>query len=147
MAILSSSQRFRGAAFAVGVLVFLLCGATARAQGAGGRAAAPLAGSTGGLNLGSYDTKVRPTQLRVLTGQVVDKDGVAIKGAIVYLQNGKTSSIRSVTVDDKGKYRFMDLNRTIDYKLWAAAKDKKTPEKTISSFETRDELQRDLKME
>ncbi len=103
--------------------------------------------SRGGLGVGSYDTKTRPTPERVVTGIVEDKDGNAIKGAIVYLKNDKTAKVASVTVDGTGKFRFGALSRADDYKLWAQVKDKKTPEKVISSLDTTDEIKRNLKVE
>ena len=82
---------------------------------------------------------------RVITGVVHDKDGAPAKGALVYLKDEKTARIKSMTADEKGSFRFMQLSRTVDYKVWAQTKDSKSPEKSITSFETKDEITRDLK--
>ena len=50
-----------------------------------------------------------------------------------------------MTADEKGTFRFVQLSRTVDYKVWAQTKDSKSPEKSITSFETKDEITRDLK--
>ena len=116
-------------------------------HGAGG---APGAGPSNGgpsLNfsgLGDSKPKAAPPQ-RVITGVVRDKDGQPAKGALVYLKDEKTAGIKSMTADEKGGFRFMQLSRTVDYKVWAQTKDSKSPEKSITSFEVKDEITRDLK--
>ena len=94
--------------------------------------------------LGSSTPKAAPPQ-RVITGTVHDKDGAPAKGALVYLRDEKTARVKSMTADEKGSFRFMQLSRTVDYKVWAQTKDRKSPEKSITSFETKDEITRDLK--
>ena len=117
------------------------------AQIAPGGAAGP---SDGGprLNfsgLGDSGTpKALPPQ-RVITGVVRDKDGQPAKGALVYLKDEKTAGIKSMTADANGGFRFVQLSRTVDYKVWAQTRDSKSPVKSITSFETKDEVTRDLK--
>ena len=94
--------------------------------------------------LGDSTPKPVPPQ-RVITGVVHDKDGAPAKGALVYLKDEKTARIKSMTADEKGGFRFVQLSRTVDYKVWAQTKDSKSPEKAITSFETKDEITRDLK--
>ena len=81
---------------------------------------------------------------RVITGVVHDKEGAPAKGALVYLKDEKTARIKSMTADATGTFRFVQLSRTADYKVWAQTKDNKSPEKSITSFETKDEIKRDL---
>ena len=94
--------------------------------------------------LGDSTPKAAPPE-RVITGVVHDKSGAPAKGALVYLKDEKTARIKSMTADEKGTFRFVQLSRTVDYKVWAQTKDSKSPEKSITSFETKDEITRDLK--
>lgn len=101
------------------------------------------------LNLGGFGNstpKAAPAQ-RVIQGVVRDKDGAPVKGALVHLKDEKTARIKTMTADEKGGFRFMQLSRTVDYKVWAQTKDSKSPEKAITSFETKDEITRDLKID
>jgi hypothetical protein len=125
--------------------VTLSCNAQ-RGAGGGAPGASP---SDGGprLNfsgLGDSTPKPLPPQ-RVITGVVRDKNGAPAKGALVYLKDEKTADIKSMTADVNGGFRFVQLSRTVDYKVWAQTKDSKSPEKAITSFETKDEITRDLK--
>jgi hypothetical protein len=103
-------------------------------------------GSEKGLGIGTYDTKTVVHE-RVVSGVVKSKDGAPLKGAVVYLKNDGNKNVKSVTVDDTGKFRFVQLSRTVDYQLWAESKDKKTDQKTISQFDTRDSITRELTIE
>jgi hypothetical protein len=131
----------------VGLACSVLAGGTAAAQGLGRGSIPSSSGGKGGLGIGSYDTKERPRAQRVVEGVVLDKNGAAIKGAIVYLKDDKTAAIKSVNAGDDGKFRFVQLSRVVDYKLWAQAQDKKSPEKVISQFDTLDTISRSLKIE
>lgn len=103
-------------------------------------------GNERGLGIGTYDTKTVVHE-RVVSGVVKGKDGVPLKGAVVYLKNDGNKNVKSVTVDETGKFRFVQLSRTVDYQLWAESKDKKTDQKTISQFDTRDTITRELTVE
>lgn len=103
-------------------------------------------GNEKGLGIGSYDTKT-VTHERVVTGTVKGKDGAPVKGAVVYLKNEGNKNVKSLTVDETGHFRFVQLSRTVDYQLWVEMKDKKTAPKTISQFDTRDTISRELNLE
>ncbi|MGB9032855.1 MAG: carboxypeptidase-like regulatory domain-containing protein [Acidobacteriaceae bacterium] len=75
--------------------------------------------------------------LRNLQGKVLDGKDAPINGAIVYLQNSRNNDIKTFLSGDDGSYRFAALSDDTDYTLWAAYKGKKSPTKTISSFDTR----------
>ncbi len=103
-------------------------------------------GNEKGLGIGTYDTKTVAHE-RVVTGTVKGKDGAPVKGAVVFLKNDGNKNVKSVTVDETGKFRFVQLSRTVDYQLWVEMKDKKTAPKTISQFDTRDTISRELELQ
>ena len=77
---------------------------------------------------------------RTVTGKVQSKDGTPLKGAIVYLEDSRNSSVKSCIVDDDGSYRFVQLSQNTDYQIWVRSNDKKGPVKTISSFDSKNDL-------
>lgn len=84
---------------------------------------------------------------RVLLGTVQDKSGAPLKGAIVYLKDDRSKKVRSMTADETGAFRFVQLSRTAEYEIWATLSEKKSPTKSVTSFETKDEITRNLKIE
>ncbi|HEY1895940.1 MAG TPA: carboxypeptidase-like regulatory domain-containing protein [Terracidiphilus sp.] len=81
---------------------------------------------------------------RVVTGSVHDVDSAAVSGATVFLQNLKTKSIRSYTSAKDGRFRFVQVNMSDDYNLWAEKNGKKSAIKTVSSWDARKEFEADL---
>jgi hypothetical protein len=84
---------------------------------------------------------------RVVQGKVVDKADAALKGAVVYLKDGHTLSVKSYIAGDDGSYRFSQLAQNTDYSLWAESGGKKSAVKNISSFDTKVEFNITLKIE
>lgn len=87
-----------------------------------------------------------PTQ-RIVSGKVAAKDGSAVKGAVVYLKDDKTLAVKSFISTEDGGFRFGQLAQNTDYELWAEADGKKSGVKTISSFDTRNDISVNLKIE
>ena len=83
---------------------------------------------------------------RVVTGSVLDADSSAIGGAIVFLRNAKNKSIRSYTSTKDGRFRFTQVNMSEDFDLWAEKDGKKSPSKTVSSWDTRKEAEYELRI-
>ena len=75
-----------------------------------------------------------------LTGQVVDKGGVGIPEAIVYLKDKKTLEMKTHISDEKGAYRFTGLDPNEDYEVHAESKGAASSKRTVSSFDDRKEV-------
>ena len=84
---------------------------------------------------------------RVVTGKVVDKGGAAVRNAVVYLKDDRTSAVKSYISDDSGGYRFGQLAQGTDYELWAEADGKKSGIKMVSSFESKNSITVNLKLD
>lgn len=99
------------------------------------QAAEPLAG------------QARGTAQRIVHGKVEDKGGAGIEGAVVYLKDGRNASVKSVIADKEGTYRFVQLAQETDYEIWAQSNAVKSPVKSISRFDTKNDLTVTLKID
>ncbi|WP_157439884.1 carboxypeptidase-like regulatory domain-containing protein [Terracidiphilus gabretensis] len=83
---------------------------------------------------------------RVVNGVVLSADGVVLTSATVFLQNTKNKSIRSYTTAADGHFRFAQVNMSEDFDLWAEKDSKKSPSKTISSWDSRKDVSVELRI-
>jgi hypothetical protein len=83
---------------------------------------------------------------RNVAGLVVDANSTPVQSATVFLKNQKTKSIRSYTSSSNGGFRFTQVSMTDDYDLWAEKDGKKSPTKTVSSWDARKDFQTELKL-
>ncbi len=83
---------------------------------------------------------------RAVSGSVVDAASTPVAGATVFLRDLKSKSIRSYTSDEKGRFRFAQVNMAEDHELWAERNGKKSAVKTVSSWDTRKEFETELKL-
>ena len=84
--------------------------------------------------------------VRSLSGTVTDKGGNKVPNAVVHLKDTRSLSQRSYITTDDGAFRFGQLSGSTDYEVWATLNDKKTPSKSISSFDNKKEIEVALKM-
>ena len=84
---------------------------------------------------------------RVVQGKVTDQANGALKGAVVYLKDDHTLSVKSFIADDQGEYRFGQLAQNTDYEIWAEHDGKKSAVKTISSFDSKNQFFINLKID
>jgi len=77
------------------------------------------------------------TNQRVLMGVVTDKNDQPIPNAVVYLKNEKTLNVRTFFAQKDGSYRFPQLERNVDYEVYAEIDGKRSDTKTVSQFDDR----------
>ncbi|HZY62189.1 MAG TPA: carboxypeptidase-like regulatory domain-containing protein [Edaphobacter sp.] len=96
--------------------------------------------------ISAYAQSRGPVQ-RTVQGKVVNGSNAPVKGAVVYLKDDQSLSVMSKITDDKGSYRFGQLSQNSDYELWAESNGKKSKVRTISSFESRNNFDFNLKID
>jgi hypothetical protein len=84
---------------------------------------------------------------RTVNGQVTDKGGAPVKGAVVHLKDTKSLAMRSYITADDGQYKFAQLSTSVDYEVWADSEGKKSDNKSISSFDNKSAATVNLKVQ
>jgi Carboxypeptidase regulatory-like domain len=92
------------------------------------------------VSLAAYEIADKNDQGRNVTGQVLTKSDTPLAEAIVYLKNTKTLTIKSFITEKDGGYRFHGLSPNIDYEIYADYQGQKSATKTISSFDSRNNI-------
>ena len=103
------------------------------------------AGTSGGL-IGPTVAQAQNMGQRVVEGNVVDANAATVAGATVFLKDLKSKSIRSYTSEANGRFYFAQVNMIDQYDLWAEKDGKKTPTKTVSSWDSRKDFTTELKL-
>jgi hypothetical protein len=92
------------------------------------------------------DQKRAEAQLRAVHGSVLDKSGNAMASSVVYLKNLKSQAVKTYIADDTGHYRFSGLDPNVDYEIHAEHGDFSSPTRTVSSYDTRRDIELTLKL-
>ncbi|HYL46141.1 MAG TPA: carboxypeptidase-like regulatory domain-containing protein [Candidatus Limnocylindrales bacterium] len=92
------------------------------------------------------DQKRAEAQLRTLHGSVINKNEDPVPSSVVYLKNVKSQSIKTYIADSSGNYKFSGLDPNVDYELHAETQDLTSSTRTISSFDSRRDIEVILKL-
>ncbi len=84
--------------------------------------------------------------LRTIHGSVVDKNENPVPSSVVYLLNVKTQAVKTYIADDAGAYRFSGLDPNVDYEVHAEHNDMTSSNRTVSSFDSRHDIEVVLKL-
>jgi hypothetical protein len=95
----------------------------------------------------AYAEKDKGDGGRLLIGKVLDHSDNPLPGSIVYLSNTRTQSVKTYIVGDDGSYRFPALSPNIDYQVYAQNKGRKSDTKTVSSYDSRPQVNIVLKID
>lgn len=85
-------------------------------------------------------------QLRTIRGTVVDKDENPAPTSVVYLLNVKTQAVKTYIADDAASYRFSGLDPNVDYEVHAEKDNMTSATRTVSSFDSRRDIEVVLKL-
>ena len=86
------------------------------------------------------------TAVRSLSGDVTDKSGTKVKGAVVHLKDTRSLAQRSYITAEDGVFRFGQLSTGTDYEIWADLNGQKSSSKSLSSFDNKKEAEISLKL-
>ncbi len=98
------------------------------------------------LSVSAQDKK-KDAQLKTVHGSVLDAKENPQPSSVVYLKNMKTQAIKTYIADEAGKYRFSGLDPNADYEIHAERTDMISNKRTISSFDSRKDLEMTLKVD
>jgi hypothetical protein len=84
---------------------------------------------------------------RLLSGKVINQQDTVLPNAVVYLTNTRTHAVKTYIVSEDGIYRFPALSPNIDYEVYAQFNGRKSDTKTMSQFDTRQQVQINLKVD
>ena len=94
----------------------------------------------------SKEQKRAEAQLKVLHGSVIDKSENPIPASVVYLKNVKSQAVKTYIADESGNYRFSGLDPNVDYEIHAEHDDMTSSIRTVSSFDSRRDIEVTLKL-
>jgi carboxypeptidase family protein len=90
--------------------------------------------------------KKSDAQLRTIRGTVLDSDETPRPSGVVYLLNVRTQAVKTYIADEAGNYRFSGLDPNVDYEVHAEHDNMTSPTRTISSFDSRRDVELVLKL-
>ena len=84
---------------------------------------------------------------RLLTGKVIDRGDGPLGDSVVYLSDTRTRAVKTYITGPDGAYHFPALSLNTDYELYAQYKGKKSDTKTVSQFDTRSQVNINLRID
>lgn len=90
--------------------------------------------------------KKAEAQLKTLHGVVVDKNENPVPSSVVYLKNVKSQAVKTYIADETGSYRFSGLDPNVDYEIHAEHDALTSATRTVSSFDSRRDIEVVLKL-
>jgi hypothetical protein len=99
------------------------------------------------LSAFAYASEKKTDNSRILMGRVTDRQDAPLANAVVYLTNTRTRAVKTYIVGQDGTYRFPSLAPNIDYEVYAQYNGHKSDTKTVSQFDTRQQLNINLKVD
>jgi hypothetical protein len=90
--------------------------------------------------------KKAEAQLKTLHGSVIDKNENPVPSSVVYLKNVKSQAVKTYIADETGSYRFSGLDPNVDYEIHAEHDGLTSSTRTVSSFDTRRDIEVVLKL-
>ncbi len=82
----------------------------------------------------------------MLHGSVIDKNENPVPSSVVYLKNVKSQAVKTYIADESGNYRFSGLDPNVDYEIHAEHDDLTSSTRTVSSFDSRRDIEVTLKL-
>ena len=86
-------------------------------------------------------------QSKVLTGRVLDQGDNPVAGAVVYLTNTRTRAVKTYIAGREGDYRFPGIASNTDYEIYAQSQGHKSDPKSVSQFDSRNQINVNLKID
>ena len=99
------------------------------------------------IGLAAAQGKQPKSSGRLLTGRVLDHEDSPVARSVVYLTNTRTRAGKTYIVGQDGGYRFPELAQNIDYEVYAQYKGHKSDTKTVSQFDSRPNVNINLKVD
>jgi len=90
--------------------------------------------------------KKAEAQLKVVHGSVIDKTENPVPASVIYLKNVKSQAVKTYIADESGNYRFSGLDPNVDYEIHAEHDDMTSSIRTVSSFDSRRDIEVTLKL-
>jgi Carboxypeptidase regulatory-like domain len=87
------------------------------------------------------------SQLRTVNGSVIDHSENPVPSSVVYLKNLRSQAVKTYIADDSGHYRFSGLDPNVDYEVHAEKGDLTSSNRTVSSFDSRKDIEVILKLD
>ncbi len=106
-------------------------------------AAALLCATAAGVRAANQDNG---PELRTVHGTVIDTNENPVATAVVYLKNMKTQSVKTYITREDGLYRFSGLDPNVDYQIHAQHNEMVSVTRTISSYDSRRDIDLPLKL-